>query len=184
MGIDKMNNSKERKLHIGGKIKKEGWEIFNAVPTEYVDHEGNAKDLSRFEDNSFSVVYASHVLEHFDYQKELYLVLKEWHRVLNPGGKLLVSVPDLDILATMLTQKKMFSGQERFHIMRMIFGGHIDQYDYHVVGLNFEFLFSFLREAGYTDIKRVEGFGIFPDTSDMGFKNIAISLNVQAIKPL
>ena len=60
-----------RKLHIGGKEKKEGWEIFNIFPDKDVDHVGNANDLSRFEDNSFSNIYASHILEHFDYNKEI-----------------------------------------------------------------------------------------------------------------
>jgi hypothetical protein len=66
----------------------------------------------------------------------------------------------------------------------MIFGGHVDQYDYHVTGLNEEFLTVFLNSAGYNNISRVNGFGLFNDTSDMKYKDVPISLNMTARKPL
>jgi predicted SAM-dependent methyltransferase len=48
-----------------------------------------------FSDNSFSAVYASHLLEHF-YLNEAQNLLKECHRVLKPGGILRIMVPDLE----------------------------------------------------------------------------------------
>ena len=66
--------------------------------------------------------------------------------------------------------------------MRMIFGGHIDKYDYHLVGLNEEFLRSYLHSAGFVGIRRVSGFGLFNDTSSMTLKAIPISLNMVAMK--
>ena len=68
--------------------------------------------------------------------------------------------------------------------MRMIFGGHVDEYDYHAVGLNQDFLASFLHSAGYVNIRRVQNFGLFQDTSSMVFKGVAISLNMMAEKRL
>ena len=73
-----------RKLHIGGKVTSPDWEIYNILDLEGVDHQGNAKDLSRFENDTFESLYASHVLEHFDYQEELEETLAEWKRVLLP----------------------------------------------------------------------------------------------------
>jgi len=173
----------KRKLHIGGQQRAEGWEVLNANPAPYVDHVCNATDLSRFADGTFSAIYASHVVEHFDYNNELVATLKEWWRVMEPGGKLYVSVPDLDVLANLVLKKDKYTVDERFFVMRMIFGGHIDKYDYHVVGLNEDFLNVFLRTAGYINIKKVTGFGLFNDTSNMKFKDVAISLNVTAEKP-
>jgi predicted SAM-dependent methyltransferase len=98
-----------RRLHIGGKVAAPGWEVMNAIPGPHVDHIGDAADLSRFADRTFSVIYASHVVEHFDYQNELTRTLREWHRVLAPGGLLHVSVPDLDILCRMMLEREKLS---------------------------------------------------------------------------
>ena len=68
--------------------------------------------------------------------------------------------------------------------MRMMFGGHVDEYDYHLVGLNEEFLNSYLYHAGFVNARRVKGFGLFDDTSNMVFKDTAISLNIIAEKPV
>jgi predicted O-linked N-acetylglucosamine transferase (SPINDLY family)/predicted SAM-dependent methyltransferase len=170
-----------RRLHIGGKLRAEGWELMNALPAECVDHLGNANDLSRFADATFDTLYASHVVEHFDYQGELGTTLREWCRVLKPGGELLISVPDLEVLAGLILDKGL-APQERFMAMRMIFGGHVDAYDYHGVGLTAEFLQAFLGDAGFASMQRVEGFGLFPDTSDYQFAGRRISLNVRAVK--
>lgn len=171
-----------RKLHIGGNTKSDGWEVLNANPAPYVDHVCNANDLSRFPDNTFTQIYASHVVEHFDYMDEILATLKEWNRVLEPGGQLLVSVPDLDVLAKLFLEKDRLDIGERFFVMRMIFGGHIDRYDYHVVGLNEEFLSEYLKAAGYINIRKVQEFGLFEDTSSMQFMGTAISLNMIAEK--
>ena len=76
----------ERRLHIGGQVRKEGWEVFNALPGPAVDHLGDAQDLRRFADGSFIEVYASHCLEHFDFREEVARALAEWHRVLAPAA--------------------------------------------------------------------------------------------------
>jgi predicted SAM-dependent methyltransferase len=142
---------------------------------------GDASDLSAFPDDCFDEIYASHVAEHFDYRDQLLATLKEWRRVLMPGGSLYLSVPDLDVLAGLFVDRKLLSMQDRFLVMRMIFGGHIDKFDYHLVGLNEEFLGGYLQAAGFSTMRRVTGFGLFEDTSRLMLKNIAISLNVIAI---
>jgi predicted SAM-dependent methyltransferase len=171
-----------RKLHIGGQVRAPGWEVIDANPGPCVDHVGNAGDLSRFEAATFTEVYASHVLEHFDYKDELLATLQEWCRVLVPGGALHVSVPDLDILARLFCDRQQLSAQDRFMAMRMMFGGHVDRYDYHLVGLNDEFLVQYLAKAGFANIRRVEEFGLFDDTSTATLRDVPISLNMTAIK--
>jgi len=171
-----------RKLHIGGNVAALGWEVLNALPGPHVDYLCNANDLTRFEDGTFAEIYASHVLEHFDYKDELLSTLKEWHRVLKPGGRLFISVPNLDVLAKLLLDKDRLTVDERFFVMRMIFGGHIDAHDYHSVGLNADFLLGYLQAAGFGTIFSVDTFDIFQDTSSMLFKDELISLNIVAEK--
>ena len=170
-----------RKLHIGGKQSHPDWEIFNIQTEPNVDHVGDASDLSRFTDQTFDELYASHVLEHFDYNGSLLKTLKEWHRVLKPDGKLYISVPDMEVLCRLFMVQGI-TIQSRFHLMRVMFGGHIDRYDYHYVGLYSDLLSSLLAEAGFQKALKVKHFGIFQDNSALCMDNIPISLNVVAFK--
>jgi predicted SAM-dependent methyltransferase len=171
-----------RRLHIGGKSRVPGWEVLNVIEGDFVDHLGNANDLSQFREGAFAQIYASHVVEHLDYGGELQSALDEWHRVLSPGGRLYVSVPDMDILSRLFVDRERLDINDRYAVMRMMFGGHVDQSDYHQVGLNTEFLAHFLTTAGFVDLRRVESFGLFDDSSSFRFKGELISLNLVAVK--
>jgi predicted SAM-dependent methyltransferase len=164
-------------------VEAVGWEVLDVNPGPNVDHVRNAGDLQCFADATFTEIYASHVVEHFDYKSELLATLKEWRRVMIPGGILYVSVPDLDVLARLFIDRERLSFQDRVLVMRMIFGGHIDKNDYHLVGLNEEFLTDLLRSAGFTQMRKVDGFGLFKDTSTLAFKGVPISLNIVCAKP-
>jgi predicted SAM-dependent methyltransferase len=71
---------------------------------------------------------------------------------------------------------------ERLEVMQMMFGAHSDEFDYHKVGLNRDFLFNFLHRAGFRTAERVADLGCFDDTSGYRFKGVPISLNVIAYK--
>jgi len=172
----------ERRLHIGGVERADGWEVLNALPGPFVDHVGNAADLRRFAEKTFVALYSSHVLEHLDYTGEMQAGLREWHRVLVPGGRLYVSVPDLAVLAKLLLGDGL-TRQQRFMVVRMILGGHIDAYDYHKMAFDFDLLVTFLRDTGFREIERVADFGLFDDTSRVVYAGVPISLNVTARKP-
>ena len=124
-----------RKLHIAGQIKADGWELFSIDPYLGADHVGDAKDLSRFGDGTFGVIYASHVLEHFKYT-DIPLTLKEWYRVLGSEGKLYLSVPDQDVLSRLFLDKEKFNLQERGFLIKMMHGGHMDEHDVHQISFD------------------------------------------------
>lgn len=170
-----------RRLHIGGWEVREGWEILDAVERDGVDHVGDAADLTRFPDGTFVEIYASHVVEHFDFKDELPAVLREWHRVLQPGGALRVSVPDLERLCHLYLTPRL-APEGRISIMQMMFGSHVDGWDYHMVGLDEHYLGSLLQQAGFTGIQRVAAFDLFRDTSCMVFLGVPISLNMTAVR--
>lgn len=170
------------KLHIGGQVKCEGWTVLDVLPGPFVDYVGNCNDLSFLGDECCSEIYASHVLEHLDYKTELQNSINGIYRALKPGGRLRVSVPDLDVLCRLFLHPKL-DGVGRFLVMRMMFGGRESDYDTHYVGLNFDFLREYLKNAGFVDIHRVKNFGLFKDTSSFLFGGMPISLNIQARKP-
>lgn len=62
-------------------------------------------DLKRLEmpDNYASVAVAIHVIEHF-YEWEAPAVLKEWMRVLEPGGSLVLELPCMDKVLHYITK--------------------------------------------------------------------------------
>jgi predicted SAM-dependent methyltransferase len=170
------------RLHIGGKIPHADWKILNVQPGPHVDYVGDCGNLSAFGDDTILEIYASHVLEHLGYAQELPLALREFHRALVPGGMLRISVPDLAVLCELFTDPAL-EFAERFHVMRMMFGGQIDPADFHRAGLNEEFLRDFLLDAGFVDIARSADFGLFDDTSKLIFRGLPISLNLSARKP-
>lgn len=170
------------KLHIGSRRRAEGWVAFDAVAGPEVDFVGDSRNLSQFGSDSIEAIYASHVVEHIAHGAPLLDMLKEWHRVLAPGGTLYISVPDLDVLCWLFVRPGV-SEQDKYMIMRMMFGGQMDAHDFHFVGLNWSFLSTYLTHAGFGEITRVQSLGIFNDTSTQQFAGVPISLNVTARKP-
>jgi predicted SAM-dependent methyltransferase len=171
----------DRRLHVGGQQVKPGWTILNALPGPGVDIVGDARDLSTLGDASYDAIYASHVLEHVSYNEELATVLKGFARVLRPGGKLFVSVPDLEALCRLFISPEL-PINEKFHVMRMMFGGQLDRFDFHYVGFNAALLANVLTQYGFTPVYRVPGFGFFEDTSSLVFRGVPVSLNVVATR--
>ncbi len=169
------------RLHIGGREPKNGWKILDIRPGAHVDFVGDCRDLSRFADGSVAEIYASHVLEHLGYLEELPQALAGFHRVLAPGGRLMVSVPDFAVLCRLFIHPSL-NAEQRFTIMRIVFGGQMDEYDFHKAGLTFEFLEDYLLTAGFRDIRRVERFGLFEDDSTLEIGGVPISVNVSAVK--
>jgi len=167
-------------LHIGGKEVKAGWKILNALPGEGVDFIGDVRDLSRFQDGSCRKVYASHVMEHIGI-KEFPATLKEIHRILGESGEFYFSVPDLEVLCRLFLRPELNSNQ-RFHVMTMMFGGQLDEYDFHHIGLSSEFMVEYFRAAGFSRVKSVKSFGLFNDGSEFKPYGVPISLNLIAYK--
>lgn len=171
------------KLHIGGTAPKAGWKILNIQSGPHVDFVGDCMDLSQFADASASEIYLSHVLEHLDYQKEAKKALTEFNRVLVPGGRLMIGVPDLEVLSHLMLAP-FFNSDAKFFVMRMIYGAQTDPYDFHKTGYTHIFLYAFLQQTGFERIRRVESFGLFQDTTELKYNGIPISLNVEAFKPI
>ncbi len=178
-----------RKLNIGGEQKKENWEVLNINDAPYVDHVCDAINLSRFEDETFDVVYASHILEHFDFDEapetssgSFLDALKEWYRVLKTSGKLLVAVPDMDEMCKLLLDKNL-PLQDRITVTMFVFGGHTNKYNYHCIAFDKEMLGTALKQVGFKRIWEVEQFNLFNDSSCGGWKTYrGLSLNLIAEK--
>lgn len=84
----------QRKLEIGpGTGRIDGFETLNVVAGPDVDYVWDASKRLPFRTGTFELIYASHVLEHIPWYKTSE-VLAEWVRLLAPGGRLEIWVPD------------------------------------------------------------------------------------------
>lgn len=87
-----MENTNLTKLNLGcGEHKKEGYVNLDwqSLTQPDVAHDLNVLPYP-FPDGTFELIEAYHVIEHLD---KPFLVMKEMHRILKPGGKLHLKVP-------------------------------------------------------------------------------------------
>jgi predicted SAM-dependent methyltransferase len=169
------------RLHIGGTVRKEGWVVLNARPGDHVDLVADLRDISSIASGSFDLVYASHVIEHLSYMHDLPRALAELARVLRPSGRLCVSVPDLPTLCRLYADPNV-TPQERFHLMRVIFGGQTHAFDFHYVGFDSAYLTELCLAAGFSAVYETYGFDFFDDTSKLTVLDVPISLNMVAVR--
>lgn len=172
-------------LNIGGVEPNDGpihWLNVNAQNVSgNTDIIRETHDLFGFRNDSVACIYASHILEHVNDNQTLDVLL-EWKRVLRPGGLLLISVPDMNILAAAFLRPDVTLAGKRL-ILNMIYGAGSQVYDYHRWGFDHEGLQSRLTEAGYCNSERIGRMDYFPkDCSTIAFADRMISLNIAAHK--
>jgi len=84
-----------RRLEIGpNKGRIPGFETLDMVKSPIVDHVGDAS-ATPFADATFDLVYSSHVIEHIEWDR-VSATIKEWARILKPGGWLEVHTVDAE----------------------------------------------------------------------------------------
>jgi GT2 family glycosyltransferase len=108
------------------------------------------------DDNSVAEILAIHVFEHLNPYKALG-ILKEWHRVLKPGGKLIMEMPDIEQLCRRFVTAPT---PERYGILNAVYGsvnttGEGDPSDItspHLFGWWQQSLRDHLTNAGFVDV--------------------------------
>lgn len=139
------------KLHLGcGKRYIPGFIHVDALPAKHIDIVGPVEHLP-LEDASVSLIYASHILEHFG-RYEYKAVLKEWFRVLKPDGILRLSVPDFAACAAIYYESGLANGLSG--LVGLIVGGQRDGYDFHKMVFDEDFLRHELLDTGFREVQR------------------------------
>lgn len=147
-------NLSDRVLDIGCSFgfflkvaQKAGWKIYgidlSPIPVKEANRELGVKTIvnknlnqAKFETNFFDLVTAFQTIEHLGKPG---LFLKEVHRILKPGGLILVTTPDAGSGQTKLMGKAWFSYR------------HLE----HLYFFNFRSLSSLLEKSGFVKIKRL-----------------------------
>lgn len=82
-------------LHVGcGANILENFTNLDIFPNEGVDVVCDAREGLPFADNQFETVFSEHMMEHVDYPNSVKTILGEMARVTQPGGRVVVGVPD------------------------------------------------------------------------------------------
>lgn len=90
------------KLHLGcGTEKRAGWTNVDVDPRVAPDVVSDVTQLTAFATGSVDVVEANHLFEHLTFDQAR-AALREWARVLRPGGELFLEMPDFEACTRMI----------------------------------------------------------------------------------
>ncbi len=93
---------KKKKLHIGcGSLYLDDFANIDGNFTRKSDYCLDVRAGLPFPDDSMDLIYSSHMLEHV-YVDEAVCILKEWYRVLAPGGYIRLTLPDFNFITRIL----------------------------------------------------------------------------------
>lgn len=139
------------KLHLGcGNKFIKGYVHIDAIDFPHVDHVSAIDNLSFIEDNSVDLIYACHVLEHFK-RRDVSKVLKEWNRVLTPGGILRLAVPNFEKICEVYTVSKNLD-----LVIGPLFGGQNYLYNIHYNIFDLKSINEYLSKSGFKDIREYD----------------------------
>ena len=145
------------KLHLGCWHRHiPGWVHVDLCDMPHIDYKTEIDDLHMIADGAAELAYASHVLEYFD-RFQARDVLKEWRRVLKPGGALRLAVPNFESIIEIY---KRTGELER--TLGLLYGRMEIQTEtgprmlYHKTVWDFAFLKSLLEECGFENVRRYD----------------------------
>lgn len=157
-----LESEKPIKLELGS-WKREGMDDWT-----FSDLSGGGDlelDLSKpipFPDSSVSMIYSSHLIEHFAYPSPMQDLLSECYRILIPGGVFSVAVPDARIYIEAYVNDKQLSEEEFLN---------------HDVGLKFKNKIDYVNFVAYQGEEHKHMFdqnNLISVIEDSGFANARI----------
>lgn len=158
------------------------WTIMDMVPRNWVDVVHDIRNLPLpFEDNSFELVYLSHILEHVPWFQVVDCLI-EIRRILKPGGSVEIWVPDLEYLVQCYLDKRLGDSWLKFNKERDFvtwLNGRLFTYgpgeeNWHRAAFDRPYLERLLKRAGYSSTGKL--------LKPRGYDHGAINLGVYAVK--
>jgi hypothetical protein len=136
-----------RKVNLGaGYDRREGYLNVDLQAFHDPDLVGDARSLPELPSGFYEEVVAQDVLEHLE-RADGPVALREWRRLLAPGGRLFVRVPDLQSLLRWLGESD--DADRHRELMHWMFGTQAYAGDFHLSGYSDVLLCDELRRAGF-----------------------------------
>jgi len=190
--LKRNKNKPHRFLEIGSGLNRiPGFETLNIIGIANVDYVLDASKKLPFQDCTFDLIYASHILEHIPWYKTRE-VLKEWFRILKSGGSLEIWVPDgLKICKILIESEKgsLKTIPDNWDLLnkkkdpflwvngRLFYGARLDYPSWHKALFTLKYLKRLLNDIGFTNIKEM-------DNSEVrGYDHGWVNLGVKGKKP-
>lgn len=137
-----------------GERQPEGYVLNDVQMHKNIDLVCNILHVRKFVPDGYcSEVRMSHVWEHFTI-KEGIDILKICHKLLEPGGKLLIYVPNFRWHADLVV-----TGNDEMGV-HYAFGGQLDKYDQHKTGFTTKIIRKRLEENGFRVTQMIDGTSI------------------------
>lgn len=177
---------KDMNLHLGcGYTILPGFTNIDIRDIDGIDRVSDVYPLD-YEDNTFDLVYGSHLLEHFPINQTLD-ILKEWVRVLRKDGILRLSVPNFEALIKIYQFGNGNDNQKDLsQIIGPLYGRQDYKYNYHLNIFDYKTLKKLMEDAGLTAVHpwdyRRTIHSDYWDYSQAETKGILISLNLEGRK--
>lgn len=104
-------------------------------------------DMHMIASDSIEAIWCSHALEHLAFS-EVPRALAEFARVLRPGARAMIQVPNFDYVA-----KYWFIGPDRPWAEKMVFGQQLHEGEFHKSAFTHGTLRADLEGAGFVDVR-------------------------------
>lgn len=183
------------KLHVGcGNKFIKGFKHLDLINYSHIDYICNFTDMKGvIDDNSIDEIYCCHALEHIPrkYNQEnkyrhIEDCIQEFFRVLKPGAKLRIAVPNFEAILNHYQKNKDIK-----ILYGLIYGGCKNEFDLHYTPFNFKILEEILKGKNFSNIKIYDTDNFLPNDFDdyskaylphMDKSGMLMSLNIECTK--
>ena len=169
-----------RNLEIGARGRKidSRWEVLDTVKSPIVDIVADICKPLPIGDNTYDLIYMSHVLEHIAWYDTI-KVLKELHRILKKDGVIEIWVPDFEKIVEVYLKQKIQDGwymrnpnkNPYVWISGRLFWGLRGEYSWHRAMFDSRHLHACLEEVGFCGVSMLEN----TRTVNHGYINLGVS---------
>lgn len=159
--VKKLSYSGDLKLQLGcGPRLKRGW--INIDLSDHADITIDLREPLPFSNNSCTLIYSEHFLEHLEYPDLVSNLLKECKRVLKTGGAFSVVVPDIELVLNSYVKggtEEYYAAQKKWHpewlkTQMEHINHNFRQNNEHKFAYDFETLKYLLENIGFVKVRK------------------------------